>query len=230
MNRALLAFLSGCAVAAALAAWLLHDRMADMAEKIAELQQIVTTTDKSLVGYTKYKDYIAASKKSLSGQAKLLAANVTRYYRVDRHVERSLLGLKSSGEVVVTYAVDYSFGYELAPDSYDIADGPAGIEIRIAKPDLVAAPAVRDLHYEVRDKGWFTDEKVAALTLYEGASKAAQAEGAQMKSEPEIVALCEQRLAAFVRDFLARQPGVERVPAITISYGPLPASKGTRVQ
>jgi len=51
-----------------------------------------------------------------------------------------------------------------------------------------------------------------------------------MKSEPEIVALCEQRLAAFVRDFLAKQPGVERVPAITISYGPLPASKGTRVQ
>jgi hypothetical protein len=230
MNRRLLAVLSGCAVAAAVAGWLLHERTADMAEKIAELQQIVTTADDSLVGYTRYKDYIAGSRKSLSGQATFLAANVTRHYSVNRYVERSLLGVKSSGAVVVTYAVDYSFGYDLAPDSYDVVDAPSGLEIRIARPGLVAAPAVRDLHHEVLASGWLTDEKVAALKLYEGASKAAAADGERMKSDPEVVALCEQRLIAFLHDFLAKQPGVERVPAITVSYARPAAPEGRRAQ
>jgi hypothetical protein len=53
--------------------------------------------------------------------------------------------------------------------------------IRIAKPTLVAAPAVHDLHYEVPYKGWLTDEKAAALRLYEGASKTARADGIKME-------------------------------------------------
>jgi hypothetical protein len=45
----------------------------------------------------------------------------------------------------------------------------------------------------------------------------------------EIVALCEKRLTAFLRDFLAKQPGVKHVPAITVSYAP-PATPGAHVQ
>jgi len=39
-----------------------------------------------------------------------------------------------------------------------------------------------------------------------------------MQSDAEIVAMCERTLTAFLHDFLAKQPGVERVPAITVSY------------
>jgi len=62
-----------------------------------------------------------------------------RRYTVNRGVERSLLGLKSQGALVVTYAAEFSFGYDLAPGSYDVVDAPAGIEIRVASPTVVAA-------------------------------------------------------------------------------------------
>jgi hypothetical protein len=39
-----------------------------------------------------------------------------------------------------------------------------------------------------------------------------------MQSDAEIVALCERTLTAFLHDVLAKQPGLERVPAITVSY------------
>jgi len=62
-----------------------------------------------------------------------------RRYTVNRGVERSLPGLKSQGALVVTYAAEFSFGYDLAPGSYDVVDAPAGIEIRVASPTVVAA-------------------------------------------------------------------------------------------
>lgn len=228
VKTALLAFALGCLIAGSSVYLALHPHTVDLAEKIAELQRIVTTNE-SLLGYTKYKDYIAGGKRAIGEQAKLLTASVTRTYTVNRHVERSLFKVKSNGAVVVTYAVDYSFGYDLGPDSYDVVDTPAGLEIRIDRPALVSIPAVHDLHYEVMEKGWLTDEKAAALGLYEGASSVAAAEGRKMASDAEIMALCEKKLIGLLRDFLAKQPGVEHVPAITVSYAPRSA-KGSRVQ
>jgi hypothetical protein len=227
MKRAWLAFLSGCAIAAGGAYLLFHDRQYDVV--IAELQQVVTTTNESLLGYTKYKDYLSASKKSLGGQTKFLAATVTRKYTVARGVEGSILGVKSKGSVLVSYTAEYSFGYDLAPSGYEVVDTPTGIEIRVGKPKLVATPAVHGLRYEVLASGWFTDEKLAALDLYEGASTLARADGLKLQSDEEIVALCEKRLTAFLRDFLAKQPGVKHVPTIAVSYTP-PAIPGTQAQ
>ena len=89
----------------------------------------------------------------------------------------SRAAFRPKGALVVTYSAEFSFGYDLAPGSYDVVDTPAGIEIRVAR-----------------------------------------AKGARMEGDAEIVALCERTLTAFLHDFLAKQPGVERVPAITVSY------------
>jgi hypothetical protein len=40
---------------------------------------------------------------------------------------------------------------------------------------------VRDLHHQVLASGWFTDERAAALKLYEESSDVASAEGARMQ-------------------------------------------------
>ena len=77
---------------------------------------------------------------------------------------------------------------------------------------------MRDLHHQVLASGWFTDERAAALKLYEDSSNVARAEGARMQSDSEIVAACEKSLTEFLHNFLAKQPGVERLPAITVSY------------
>ena len=89
-------------------------------------------------------------------------------------------------------SAEFSFGYDLAPGSYDVVDTPAGIEVRVAGPTVVAAPAVRDLHHQVLASGWFTDERADALKLYEDSSNVARAEGARMQSDAEIVALLQE--------------------------------------
>ena len=216
MRRERLDLLLGCLLAAVVAMTLFHRTDPDAA--IAESRGERTTKDGTLLGYTKYKDYLSASKSVLGERTKFVGTTVVRQYTVNRGVESSLLGLKSRGALVVTYSAEFSFGYDLAPGSYDVVDTPAGIEVRVASPTVVAAPAVRDLHHQVLASGWFTDERAAALKLYEDSSNVARAEGARMQGDAEIVALCERTLTAFLHDFLAKQPGVERVPAITVSY------------
>jgi len=206
----------GCLLATAVALTMFH--RADPDAAISESMGEKTTKDGTLLGYTKYKDYLAASKSVLGERTKFVGTTVVRRYTINRGVESSLLGLKSRGALVVTYSAEFSFGYDLAPGSYDVVDTPAGIEVRVASPTVVTAPAVRDLHHQVLASGWFTDEREAALKLYEESSNVARAEGARMQGDAEIVALCEKTLTAFLHDFLAKQPGVERVPAITVSY------------
>jgi hypothetical protein len=216
MRKEEVRFMLGCLLAAAVALTLFHRGDPDAA--VAESMGERTTKDGTLLGYTKYKDYLAASKGVLGERTKFVGTTVVRRYTVNRGVESSVLGLKSRGAVVVTYAAEFSFGYDLAPGSYDVVDTPAGIEVRVASPTVVTAPAVRDLHHQVLASGWFTDERAAALQLYEDSSSVARAEGARMQGDPEVVALCERTLIGFLHDFLAKQPGVERVPAITVSY------------
>lgn len=40
----------------------------------------------------------------------------------------------------------------------------------------------------------------------------------QVDEDEAVVALCEKRLLAFLRDFLAKQPGVKHILNITILY------------
>src|SRR4051812_48915916 len=199
MRRERLELLLGCLLATAVALTLFH--RADPDTAISQSMGEVTTKTGTLLGYEKYKDYLSASKSVLGERTKFVGTTVVRRYTVNRGVERSVLGVKSRGALVVTYAAEFSFGYDLAPGSYDVVDTPAGVEIRVASPTVVAAPAVRDLHHQVLASGWFTDERAAVLNLYEDSSNVARAEGARMQSDAEIVALCERTLTAFLHDF-----------------------------
>ena len=58
----------------------------------------------------------------LGERTKFVGTTVVRRYTVNRGVESSLLGLKSRGALVVTYAAEFSSGYDLAPGSYDVVD------------------------------------------------------------------------------------------------------------
>jgi hypothetical protein len=177
-----------------------------------------TTKHGTLLGYTKYKDYLSASKSVLGERTKFVGTTVVRRYTVNRGVESSLLGLKSRGALVVTYAAEFSFGYDLAPGSYDVVDTPAGIEIRVASPTVgrrprrarPAPPGARERVVHRREGG-----RAEALR---GLERRRPRGGRKDAVRREIVALCERTLTAFLHDFLAKQPGVERVPAITVSY------------
>jgi hypothetical protein len=210
--------LLGGAAAAAITYVLMRGQVTAANERAEALQDVVTEKESSLLGYTSYTKYLSEGKQRVSNQARFLAATVGRETAVTQVINASVLGLNSTGTVAIWYSVEYSYGFDLAADRYDIKAGDTGIEIHVGKPRLVATPAVTNLKYEVLSGGLLTDEKAAALKLFAEAAKRARIRGTRLASEPAIVALCEKQLVSFLRDFLLKQPGVQVVPTISVVY------------
>lgn len=211
-------FVLGCGVAAGLTYSLMYGRLSDAYAMISTLEKEVSRQESELLGYTKYTTYLTIGKQSLAEQMKLLAATVIREEGVTQVIERSLLGLSSTGTIAIWYTAEYSFGFDLRPESYDVRSIASGIEVRVKKPALITTPAITHLRYKILSGGLFTDEQSAVLRLYEEAARKAREQGEAMAAEAAIAALCEKQLVAFLHDFLARQPGVKIVPQINVVY------------
>lgn len=190
----------------------------DLLSRVKNAEESLSQTKQDLVGYTKFTDYIVTSKSAVSEQMKFLAAKVDREYQIVEHVQVNRLGINSDATVVVRYAVEYSIGYDLKPESFQISGNALGITVTVKKPELVASPAVKMLSYEIPSKGVFTDEKTAVIELQQKLHEIALRTGNGVKSEEPIIALCEKKLGDFLRDFIAKQPGVKIVPAIKFAY------------
>jgi len=208
----------GAAAAAGVAWWVQQERLDAAAAQVTALQQEVRTQSNTLLGYTRYTSYLTVGKESLSEQMKLLSATVVRDEGTTQIVEKSVLGLPSTGVVAISYTVEYAFGYDLRPESYELKATDTGIEIHIAPPRLVTAPAVTALRHRILSGGLFTDEKTAIIRLSQEAARRARQQGEAMASEPAILALCEKSLTEFLYGFLSKQPGVRQVPRITVVY------------
>jgi hypothetical protein len=206
------------AIAAAVTFFVMQGQVRSANERATLLQDTVTESERTLLGFTTYVRYLQEGKKQLTAQQKFLAATVRQPNAVTLVIDQSVLGFHSTGTVAIWYSVEYSFGYDLAADQYDLKSGPDGIQVVVGKPRLVATPAVTDLRYKVLSGGLLTDEKAGALKLYAEAAKSAQARGERLASEPAILALCEKQLTTFLRNFLLKQPNVKTVPHIAVVY------------
>ena len=110
----------GAAAAAGVAWWVQQERLDAAAAQVTALQQEVRTQSNTLLGYTRYTSYLTVGKESLSEQMKLLSATVVRDEGTTQIVEKSVLGLPSTGVVAISYTVEYAFGYDLRPESYEL--------------------------------------------------------------------------------------------------------------
>jgi len=208
------------AIVASLATYFALQRLIVKAQAEAqELKSVVTRTESELLGHTSYTSFLTVGKQSMAGQMKLLAATVTREESVTQIVAKSFLpGLTSTATVAIWHKTEYSFGYNLQPEQYDLRAVANGIEIRVKKPTLVATPAVSNVKYQVLAGGVFVDANAALLKLTAEAAAGAKSRGEVMASDAAIVALCEKKLVDFVYSFLSKQPGVKVVPRISVVY------------
>lgn len=187
------------------------------------LKSILVQNDSEVLGYTRYTSYLSAGKEAMSGQMKLLTATVTREESTTQTIERVPLPqlstkLTSTASIAIHYRAQYSFGYDLRPEAFDIRTGDKGIEIHVKKPQLIATPAVTELTHQILSQGLLTDEDAATLKLYEQAATQAQKNGEVMSQDPAVIALCEKQLTDFLYGFLAQQSGVKVVPQIRVVY------------
>lgn len=190
----------------------------DLLSKLLRVKQELSATKDDLLGYTKFTDYLTESKKAIEGQTKFLAAKVDREYVQVEHIQKSTLGWKSDATIILTYAVEYSFGFDLLPDRFTVTGDTSGITITVSKPELVASPAVNMLSHEIPATGIFIDEQAAVITLQQQLFTMAQKRAKDIQREETVTALCEKKLGDFLRDFLSRQPNVRLVPVIKFAY------------
>jgi hypothetical protein len=209
---------AAAAIAAAVTFFIMQGQVKAARERAEALQKVVTTSERNLLGYTTYTKYLEEGKKKLAAEQKFLAASVRQPYAVTQVIDQSVLGFHSSGTVAIWYSVEYSFGYDLSPASYDVRAVDDRIEISVGRPRLVATPAVTNLTYKVLSGGLLTDEKQAALKLYAEAAGRARVRGEQYAKEAAIMALCEKQLTTFLRNFLQKQQDVTFVPHIEVVY------------
>ncbi len=211
---------AGVVAATGGAAWWAERRVNAALADTVQLQQQVAALQTTLLGYTRYTSYLTAGKQNLAEQMKLLAATVVREEGATQIIEKSVLGLASTGVVAITYTAEYAFGFDLNPQSYELRATDSGIEVHIHRPMLVSTPAVTHLQHRILSGGLLTDDKGAVIKLAQEAAKRAQKQGEAMASEPAVMALCEKSLTEFLYSFLAKQPGVKQVPRITVVYKP----------
>ena len=116
------------------------------------VEKTLSETQQDLLGYTTFTQYLEVTKKAISGRAKFLAARIDRNYVHVEHIRRSALGIKSDATIILNYAVEYSVGYDLSPESFSVSGDATGITVTLKKPELVASPAIGAISHEIPGK------------------------------------------------------------------------------
>lgn len=186
--------------------------------ELSTMRDVVESKTSELLGYTSYSSYIKQSKESLGAQTKFVGATITREDKETRVIKHNWLGVPFNGVVELKYDVEFSVGYDLSPGAYDVRPSGSGIEIFVGAPILVATPAVTKLRHEIVSGSWPAGVQGAVIKMQQEASNRVMKDGLAITEKPEVRALCEKQLIAFLSGFLAKQPGVKVVPQITVKY------------
>jgi hypothetical protein len=117
------------------------------------VEKTLSETQSDLLGYTTFTQYLEVTKKAISGRTKFLAARIDRDYVHVEHINRSALGIKSDATIILNYAVEYSVGYDLSPESFSVSGDATGITVTLKKPELVASPAIGAISHEIPARG-----------------------------------------------------------------------------
>ena len=185
-----------------------HGERQDALDNVLSVKAEVLKIKKTLLGYTKYMDYLAPAKQAVLEKAKSL---VIKMVREQVHVEnlKSDPGRpKPDTTVIFKYLVEYSIGFDLKTDSFDIISTTSGIEIKVGRPSVVSSPFIRTHSHEISSGGSLSDEVTVLKEIQDKLPTMASQHGLAMASEPAIRALCDKKLIELLSSFLTGQPGV----------------------
>ncbi len=186
--------------------------------EVLRVQAQLATHIKTLKGYSRYMDYLAAGHQATAEQVKFLTAKVVREYV---HVE-TMPKEKCKDEAVIhiafKYAVEFSFGVDLKPEHFEVVATSNGIEVRTARPGLIGTPVVKPMSHQILGLGALRDEFGAVKEVHDKFAGLAVQYGAAVALEDSTRALCKVKVLEFLRDFLVAQPGVTNVPVISMAF------------
>lgn len=203
-------------LAVAVAAFL-YLQYSDATKQLEAAKVLQQSSEQRLSGYTKYAEYLSAAKQVLLKQAPEILTKVQRTETVEQKIEKGA-AFKVSSTMLSNYTADFSFGYDLKPGNLDIKVGKAGIQVVMPRPQLVGVPNISTQTYNISNTAKSITGDAAAAQLLNDLTALATARGTALANSPEVVALCEKTVTAYLVDFLSKQNGVASVPRIEIVY------------
>jgi hypothetical protein len=189
-----------------------------ISNQILKAQTEATVNKKKLQGYTKYADYMEAVKLAVSSGAPSLGAKVVRDYVHVENLPKAQYKLIADAKLIIKYQVEFTFGVDLGANAFEVVDGANGIGVKVKRPTLSVAPTVKPLSHEFISAQSLPDEKQALALAHQNFAEIARHYGTVMATEEAARSICKLKLIEFFRDFLAKQPGVQHVPAIFVDY------------
>jgi hypothetical protein len=205
-------------LAGALALDAAYNEYSSLLNRVVTAEEQLSTSRDELLGYSKYTDYIVKGKQSLAGEAKLLTAKMTEEVVWVEHVEKKLMFFKSSGALILNLSIEYAFGFDLAPDQYEIVATHSGLEIQLGKPIPLTRASISLKSWDIVSQSLLVDEKAASLDLLARLQPVFDAKARTLADSEAVRVLCERKLIDHLSQFLEKQPGVRFVPRISVSY------------
>ena len=222
METVVIFAIAGCLFSAAVVYVVLdyhrHGERQEAMENVLSVQAKVNAAKKTMGGYTKFTDYLAVAKPTVTDRAKSLQVKVVREHVYTENVKTEEMGAKAEATAIVKYSAEYIIGFDLKPESFEILATTAGIDIKLRKPTLLGTPYVNIQLDEIGFGGVLHKDKEVFRDLHGKLASIAQQQGAAVSAEETVRALCDKKLATHVANFLAGQAGVTQVPVISVVY------------
>lgn len=195
-----------------------YDEQHESAAKIRKANTELESIKSKLLGHTKFADYLATGKQSLSEQGAGLNVSVLRDYTHTERLTKDKHKLKTDVLVVGRYAVEFNFAIDLKADSLEVVAEPPGIQIRCGQPVLAGPAVVKTASHDVSLSDILPDERAAFAEVQRKFADLTQRHGLALARDEAVRALCKNKMVDYFRDYLAKQPGVKQIPTIVVVF------------
>lgn len=187
-------------------------------DKLLKVQTEVAAKQKQIDAFSKYTDYLPAAKKHAIEHTRTLTTKITREYAYNETFQKEPMNLSAVVTVAVRQSAQYTFGIELKAEEFDVHMGADCIEVMAKKPTLIGSPTITTLSHDVSVPGVLKDEQAVLKDIKQKCLTLARHKAPQIASEEAVLALCEKKLVAVLREFLVQQPDVVQLPGISVMY------------
>lgn len=187
-------------------------------DQVLSAQTEAAAIKKKLLGYTRYGECLEAGRKALVEQLKPPVAKVVREYVHVAHVPKELFKLNADAIAIVTYSVEFSFSMDLSATGLEVLQAANGVILKISRPSLLNDPVIKNLSHKMVSTTTFANEKPILVDVDAKFAVLAKRYGLAMCMEEGLRAICKMKALEVLRDALAKQSGVQHLPAIFVDF------------
>jgi hypothetical protein len=187
-----------------------------LADQLLKSQTETATIKKKLLGYTKYADYLEASRQSVADVLKAPVLSVTREYVQVEKLSPDKQLVKAEATVIVRYAVEFAVALDVSPTALSVTALANGVNLALGRPSVVGTPKIKILSHTVVSTADLTDKNATLADLQATFVQQVNAYGSTLCTEETVRIACKMKALEALRNNLAKQPGVVHVPAVFV--------------